>query len=235
VLEVQVWGGVLANCGVLEHEATINVAQIAAVRLWFLQKILRRTSEDVKPKANKGEPNQNQADLQAALTYLNQSAKFREIYAEFQRLGLKIVVNRKKAHSFDWLEQPNQVTWDPDGGLIMEEGISSPAAGLAHEIAHAVRYHQIGRYAYAIEDHWAIVQVPDPNDPTRTVPQYKVPTSENDATSVEAQIESQLNEPVRKKYLDGVPTSVLVSGPTFSRRRGNAACDTLIQNHPKDP
>lgn len=230
VLGIQVWGGALANCAVLEREAVFNANELPRARLGFLFEYLRRGSSALEPKADRGDPNENKADLEAALVYLQQSATFRALWAQFQALHLKIVVHRNAPNGseFDWDRNPNEVTWDPDSGMVMNGGIGSPAAGLAHEIAHAVRYHTDYR-GYMQDRPWVSEAIPDPNDPTGIIAVYTPSVEEERAADVEAAIQAELGEPQRTKYADGTNGEILITDPTFSCFRGNPTCDTLIQ------
>ena len=209
VLGIQV-GGALANCSVLESESVFSASDLpSALGALFLY--LKGMASALRPKAGVGDRNENQADLEAALTYLKQSPTFRALWAQFQALPVKIVVDRGGVSEFD-KNQPKQVTWDPDSGLIMAGGASSPAAALAHEIAHAIRYHT--DYAgYMTEYRPEPSLEPDPFNPEHQINVYKTAVEENRVTAIEATIEQELGEPTRLRYLDGVNNEILIHRP----------------------
>lgn len=192
---------------------------------------MRSGASTVAAKADKDDPTENQADLEEALAYLMQSATFRALWAQFQDLYLKIVVHRNAplGHELN-PDRPNEVTWDPDRGQVYEAGIASPALGLAHEIAHAVRYHTDSK-GYVLDDVSEEGSMIDPNDPNHLI-FYRDPSAEEErAADVEATIRVELGEPERLDYNDGTNGGILITDPTFSCFRGNPTCDTLIQNH----
>ena len=169
------------------------------------------------------------ADLEAALAYLQQSATFRALWAQFQALHLKIVVHRNTpdGHNFDWNRNPNEVTWDPDLGMVMN-AIASSAAGLAHEISHAVRYHTDYK-GYMQDRPWQSVMTTDANNPNGLIVTRTPSLEEERAADVEAAIQAELGEPQRTSYKDGTNGEILITDPTFSCFRGNPTCDNLIQ------
>jgi len=230
VLGIQVWGGVLANCGGLEREAMFDPSELPRARLGLLFECLQSGNSVLRPKSPKGDPTENQADLDAALTYLKQSASFRALWAQFQALGIKIVVHRNANGDEFNLNRPKEIVWDPDSGLVIAAGVASPAAGLAHEITHAVRYNTDPK-GYIKDRAWHSVMIPDPNNPNHLIVTRTPSVEEERAAGVEATIEEELSEPKRTQYKDGTNGEILILDPTFSCFRGNPACDTLIQNH----
>jgi hypothetical protein len=226
VLGIQVWGGALTNCSILEHESVFSASELAKARLGFLFGYLQAATTTLEPRSNRGDPTQNQADLEAALTYLKQSATFRALWEQFQKLKVKIVVHRNAEDEF---LRPDQIIWDPDSGLVLQAGIASPALGLAHEIAHAVRY-QTDYKGFMKDFPWTSGMVPDPNDPNHMIVTRTPSAEEERAADVDAAIGAELGEPLRTNYADGANGDVLVAGPTFKCFRGNPTCDTLIDN-----
>jgi hypothetical protein len=230
VLGVQVWGGALSNCSMLEHESVFAAGELGRARLGFLFEYLRNGNSALQPKSDRGDPTENQSDLDAALAYLKGSATFRALWAQFQALGLKIVVHRNAPNGseFNREDRPNEVVWDPDSGMVIRSGIASAAAGLAHEIAHAVRYHTDYK-GYMKDIPWSSVMTTDPNNPNALIIDRRPSAEEERAADVEATIERELGEPERGNYADGTNGEIVITDPTYSCFRGNPVCDMLIK------
>jgi len=233
-LGIELGGGRISRCEFLGSESDFNPATIGITRLGMFSSYIRNMDSKLSPRSDHGDPDENQADLENALEYLGQSPTFTELWNKFEELGLKVIVHRKAPDgSIFNPDRPDVVIWDPDFGLIIENGIASPASGLAHEVAHAVRYHT-DREGYFKDDVWepTTIEIIVDGEIPNIVTSYTPSKEEERAAQVEATIQEELGEPTRINYMDGTrpPGDIEIGNPTFSCHRGNQDCDSLINN-----
>jgi hypothetical protein len=229
ILGVGIMGDVLSSCGILENESDFDPSDLPRIRLGKLYVSLQRMSDRLDEAGDPGEESENQADLSTAISYLMGSQTFQDMWEQFQDIDVDIVVHRNPGDigsNFD-ADNPEVLTWDPDSGLLVEAGVSSPASALAHEIAHAVRYHNDEKGF--LDDY----PVPVISSPAGTV--FGTSLEEARATDIEKAIRAELGEPARIDYKDGTQrlngpnTDILVGDPTFSCFGGNPVCDDIIE------
>ncbi|MGI9251924.1 MAG: hypothetical protein ACR2PR_12175 [Pseudohongiellaceae bacterium] len=147
--------------------------------------------------------------INKALHYLLNSPTFKVAFEELKGLGVIISTeNLENRNEFDY--KNNTIHWSPLSGLDMEEGISSPATGLVHEITHALRFHEVGLKEFEKSLDLPTTVKLEPGVVTTTAG-----TSEEEAraTKFEQKVQSELGEPVRDRYHDG--DSVPVNSPLF--------------------
>ena len=162
------------------------------------------------------------SQLNKALQHLNDSEAFRDAYAKAQQNGVKIRVVTDNPSYFD--QEANTVYWNPYEASDIDAGVSSAASALAHEIAHAVRFHEVGSLLFNAE-------MAPPTRPMFTTDAdghsvievvFGVPAEEERATAFERTVQSQIGEPLRLNYRDGAayPTT----SPTFFCFDGDKGC-----------
>ena len=161
--------------------------------------------------------------LSKARKYLNKSKAFRSEYAKAKKFGVKINVDSEGRSFFD--HETNTVHWNPLEGNDIAAGVASPATTLAHEITHAVEFHEVGLSAFegALE---SPILSTDFTIGVGGIPEqttvYGVSQEEIRATNFERTVQSQLGEPLRAHYRDA--GDVKVNSPTFSCFEGSAGC-----------
>ena len=72
-----------------------------------------------------------------AIDYLKRSDRGRELIETLEKNPAIFTIKFIKSNrdKYDWDE--NTILWNPESGLIVKDGLQSPALGLAHEMGHA--------------------------------------------------------------------------------------------------